>query len=61
MKRLPLLLLLLSPLACSGEANGGTLRTVLLIGLGVVSVVLLILFGRPHAKKKEKSQKEGTT
>ncbi len=46
MKRLPVLFLLLTPLACAQE-NAGTLRSVILIALGVLSVVLLILFGRP--------------
>lgn len=58
MKKLLSLLPLLSLLACAGESNGGTLRTVLLIALGVASVVLLILFGKPNAKPKQKSKKE---
>ncbi|MBR0436594.1 MAG: hypothetical protein IJK12_05075 [Clostridia bacterium] len=47
MKRLFFLLPLLTPLACAGEANAGTLRSVILIAAGVISVVLLILFGKP--------------
>ena len=58
MKRLLSLLPILTTLACAGETGGGTLRTVILIAAGVLSVVLLILFGRPNAKKKEKSEKE---
>ena len=36
MKRLFALLPLLTPLACAGEANAGTLRSVILIAAGVI-------------------------
>lgn len=54
MKRAISLLPLLTTLACAGESHAGTLRTVILIALGVLSVVLLILFGRPKKSGSEK-------
>ncbi len=54
MKKLLPLFPFLTTLACAGETNAGTLRTVILIVLGVLSVVLLILFGRPKKSDSEK-------
>ena len=53
MKKLLFLLPLSLSLACSASVDGTVLRTILLIAAGVLSVVLLILFGRPNAKRKE--------
>lgn len=55
MKKLLFLLPLSLSLACSANEDGTVLRTVLLIAAGVLSVVLLILFGRPNAKRKNKN------
>ena len=55
MKKLLFLLPLSLSFACSANEDGTVLRTVLLIAAGVLSVVLLILFGRPNAKHKNKN------
>ncbi len=54
MKKLLPLLSLLPTLACVSETNAGTLRAAILIVLGVVSVVLLILFGKPKKTDSDK-------
>lgn len=55
MKRMLSLLPLLSSTACAAaQTDGGTLRAAILIALGVASVILLILFGKPNAKNKNK-------
>lgn len=49
----------LCALACAGApASDGTLRTVLLIGAGVLAVVLLILFGRPKKTSAPESEQK---
>lgn len=58
MKRLRLILTACVPclsLACAGTS--AAYRTPVLIVLGVLSVALLILFGKPSAKKPEKTPK----
>ena len=55
MKKLLFLLPLSLSFACSASVDGTILRTVLLIAAGMLSVVLLILFGRPNAKRKNKN------
>ncbi len=57
MHRLYVLIPLLSMLACAQtETENGTMRAAILIGAGVVSVVLLILFGKPGAGKKDSAR-----
>jgi hypothetical protein len=51
---------LLSALACTAQgASNDAIRSVILIAAGAAAVILLILFGRPHAKHSENPSSEG--